>query len=144
MKKSRFTDSQIVEALKRVEAGLPVTELCREFGFSTATFCKWRAKFGGMDTSMMVRMKELEDENLRLKKMYMDEKLKSEILSEAHSQKSGEAVSQARDGHASCSAARRADQAGLRGLCDQRVLLPLRVQTKCRERRDRRLVDSPD
>jgi putative transposase len=53
MKKSRFTDSQIAEALKRVEAGLAVPELCRELGISSATFYKWRAKYGGMDTSMM-------------------------------------------------------------------------------------------
>ena len=77
MKKSRFTDSQIMAALKRVEVGLAVPEICRELGISTATFYKWRAKFGGMDTSMMSRMKELEDENRRLKKMYLEEKLKS-------------------------------------------------------------------
>ncbi len=69
MKKSKFSDSQIMDALKRVEAGLPVPELCREVGISTATFYKWRAKFGGMDTSMMARMKELEEENRRLKEM---------------------------------------------------------------------------
>ena len=56
-------------ALKRVEAGLSVPEICWELGISTATFYKWRAKFGGMDTSMMSRMKELEDENRRLKKI---------------------------------------------------------------------------
>ncbi len=50
---------------------------------STATFCKWRAKYGGMDVSMMARMKELEDENWRLKKMYLEEKLKAEIVAEA-------------------------------------------------------------
>jgi len=66
MKKSRFTDSQIVDALKRVEGGLGVPDLCREMGISTATFYKWRAKYGGMDTSMMARMKELELENARL------------------------------------------------------------------------------
>lgn len=74
-------------ALKRVEAGLSVPEICREVGISTATFYKWRAKFGGMDTSMMSRMKELEDENRRLKKMYLEEKLKSEIVAEALAKK---------------------------------------------------------
>ncbi|CAM8646908.1 Transposase IS3/IS911family [Burkholderiales bacterium] len=69
MKNSRFTDSQIVDALKRVKVGLRVPELCRELGISTATFYKWRSKFGGMDTSMMARMEELEVENARLKKM---------------------------------------------------------------------------
>ena len=83
MKKSRFTDSQIAEALKRVEAGLSVPELCRELGISSATFYKWRAKYGGMDTSMMARLKELEIENARLKKMYAEERLKAEILNEA-------------------------------------------------------------
>ena len=87
MKKSRFTDSQIVDALKRVEASLAVPELCRELGISTATFYKWRSKFGGMDTSMMARMKELEIENARLKKMYAEERLKAEILNEALTKK---------------------------------------------------------
>ncbi len=82
MKKSKFSDSQIMDALKRVEAGLPVPDLCREIGISIATFYKWRAKFGGMDTSMMARMKELEEENRRLKKMYIEEKLKAEIATE--------------------------------------------------------------
>ena len=82
MKKSKFSDSPIMDALKRVEAGLAVPELCRELGISTAAFYKWRAKFGGMDTSMMSRMKELEAENRRLKKMYIEEKLKAEIATE--------------------------------------------------------------
>ena len=87
MRKSRFTDSQIIAVLKRAEGGESVPELCREVGVSTATFYKWRAKFGGMDVSMMARMKELEDENRRLKKMYMDEKLKAEIVAEALAKK---------------------------------------------------------
>jgi putative transposase len=87
MKKSRFTDSQIVEALKRVEASLSVPELCRELGISSATFYKRRAKYGGMDTSMMARLKELEVENARLKKMYAEERLKAEILNEALTKK---------------------------------------------------------
>lgn len=62
MKKSRFTDSQIIEAIKRVEAGLAVPELRRELGISSATFYKWRSKYGGMDVSLMARMKELEAE----------------------------------------------------------------------------------
>ena len=82
MKKSKFSDSQIMQALKRVEAGLSVPDLCREIGISTATFYKWRAKFGGMDTSLISRMKELEEENRRLRKMYVEEKLKAEIAAE--------------------------------------------------------------
>ena len=87
MKKSRFSDSQIIEALKRVEGGLSVPELCRELGISSATFYKWRAKYGGMDASMMARMKELEAENARLKKMYAEERLKADILREAMAKK---------------------------------------------------------
>jgi putative transposase len=58
-----------MDAVKRVEAGFAVPDICRELGISTATFYKWRAKYGGMDVSMMSRMKELEDENRRLKKI---------------------------------------------------------------------------
>ena len=87
MKKSRFTDSQIMDALKRVEAGLGVSDLCRELGVSVATFYKWRSKYGGMDTSMMARMKELEEENRRLKRMYAEERIKAEIVTEALAKK---------------------------------------------------------
>ena len=87
MKRSKFTDSQIMEALKRVDAGLAVPEICRELVISTATFYKWRAKYGGVDTSMIARMKELEAENARLKKMYIEEKLKAEIVTEALAKK---------------------------------------------------------
>ena len=60
MRKSKFTDSQIIYAMKRIEAGFGVPDISRELGISTATFYKWRAKYGGMDVSMMSRMKELE------------------------------------------------------------------------------------
>jgi putative transposase len=83
MKKSRFTDSQILSILKQAEGGSPVPELCREHGISSATFYKWRSKYGGMDASLMRRMKELEDENRRLKKMYAEERLKAEMVQEA-------------------------------------------------------------
>ena len=73
--------------LKKAEAGIAVPDLCRELGISVATFYKWRARYGGMDTSMMSRMKELEEENRRLRKMYMDEKLKAEIVAEALAKK---------------------------------------------------------
>ena len=87
MKKSRFTDSQIIAVLKQAEAGTPVPELCREHGVSSATFYKWRSKFGGMEVSMVARMKELEDENRRLKKMYADAQLSADLLKEALSKK---------------------------------------------------------
>jgi putative transposase len=80
MKTSRFTDSQIINILKEAEAGKPVPDLCREHGMSSASFYKWRAKYGGMDASLMTRMKELEDENRRLKKMYAEERLKAEVI----------------------------------------------------------------
>ena len=87
MKKSRYTDSQIMAILKQAEAGTPVPELCREHGMSSASFYKWRTKYGGMDTSMMARLKELEEENRRLKKMYAEERLKSDIIQEAMAKK---------------------------------------------------------
>jgi putative transposase len=83
MKTSRFSDSQILAVLKQADGGTPVVNLLREHGISNATFYKWRAKYGGMDASLMARMKELEDENRRLKKMYAEEKLKAEVVKEA-------------------------------------------------------------
>jgi len=87
MNTSRCTDNQIIAILKQAEAGIPISELCREHGISNATFYKWRAKFGGMDASLMMHMKELEDENRRLKKMYAEERLKAELISEAMQKK---------------------------------------------------------
>jgi len=87
MKKSRFTDSQVIAVLKQAEAGTPVPELCREHGISSATFYKWRSKFGGMEVSMVGRMKELEEENRRLKKMYAEAQLSADLLKEALSKK---------------------------------------------------------
>ena len=83
MKTSRYSDSQIMAILKQAESGTAVPELCREHGMSSATFYKWRAKYGGMDASLMARLKELEDENRRLKQMYAEERLKSELRKEA-------------------------------------------------------------
>jgi putative transposase len=76
-----------MDTLKRVDAGLAVPDVCRELGISSATFYKWRAKYGGMDSSMMARMKGMEAENARLKKMYNEEKLKAVILNEAITKK---------------------------------------------------------
>ena len=87
MKTSRFSDSQILAILKQAENGVPVTKLCREHGMSSATFYKWRSKFGGMDASLMARMKELERENARLKKMYAETQLKYEVIQEALAKK---------------------------------------------------------
>ena len=83
MKTSRYSDSQILSILKQAETGIPVAQLCREHGMSSATFYKWRAKFGGMDASLMARLKELEKENRLLKRMYAEEKMKAEVVAEA-------------------------------------------------------------
>jgi len=87
MKKSRYSDSQIISILRQAEAGTPVPELCREHGMSNASFYKWRAKYGGMDASLMTRMKELEAENTRLKKMYADVQLQNDVIKEAMAKK---------------------------------------------------------
>jgi len=83
MKKSKFSDTQILSILKQAEQGIPVPEICREHNISSATFYNWRSKYGGMDASLMKRLKELEEENRRLKKMYAEERLKAEIVQEA-------------------------------------------------------------
>ena len=83
MKRSRFSDTQILSILKQAESGMAVPQLCREHGISSATFYNWRSKYGGMDASLMKRLKELEAENRRLKKMYAEERLKAEIVQEA-------------------------------------------------------------
>ncbi|WP_028973355.1 transposase, partial [Spirochaeta cellobiosiphila] len=80
MRKSKFTDSQIMAMLKQAESGIPIQDICRDNGVSTAMFYRWRSKYGGMDTSMVKRLKELERENALLKKMYAEEKLKKEIV----------------------------------------------------------------
>ena len=87
MKKSRFTDGQIMAVLKQAEAGTPVLVLCREHGISNATFFKRRAKFGGMDVSLMAKMKELEDESRRLKKLYVGAQMRALIVEEALAKK---------------------------------------------------------
>ena len=87
MTRSRFTDSQILSVLRQAEAGTAVPDLCREHGISTATFYKWRSKYGGMDASLMARMKELEEENRRLKKLYVEAQLKADIITEALAKK---------------------------------------------------------
>ncbi|WP_448128238.1 IS3 family transposase [Shinella sp. PSBB067] len=83
MKTSRFSEPQILAILRPAEGGVPVPDLCREHGMSTASFYKWRAKYGGMDASMISQMKALEDENRRLKKMYAEMSMQAELLKEA-------------------------------------------------------------
>ena len=83
MKKSRFTDSQIIAMLKQAEAGTPVPELCRAHGISSATFYKWRSKFGGMEVSDARRLKALDEENRKLKKLLAEAMLDVATLREA-------------------------------------------------------------
>jgi putative transposase len=87
MKRARYSNSQIINILKQAEAGTPVPDLCREHGMSSASFYKWRSKYGGMDVSMMSRLKELEEENRRLKKMYAEVQLQKDIIQEAMKKK---------------------------------------------------------
>ena len=83
MRKSRFSDAQIMGILRQAEGGLAVGDLCREHGISSATFYKWRSKYGGMDASMMSDMKVMEDENRRLKRMFAELSMQNELLREA-------------------------------------------------------------
>ena len=83
MKTSRYSDPQILSILRQAEGGMPVPELCRDHGMSSATFYKWRAKFGGMDASMISQLKSIEDENRRLKKMFAELSMQNELLKEA-------------------------------------------------------------
>ena len=80
MKTSRYTEAQIIAILRQAEGGVPVSELCREHGMSDASFYKWRAKYGGMDVSEAKRLKGLEDENARLKRLLADAMLDNAAL----------------------------------------------------------------
>lgn len=80
MKRSRFTETQIVSILKESERGISVVDLCRKHGMSDATFYKWRAKYGGLEASDLKRLKAIEEENLRLKRMYSELSLDHQIL----------------------------------------------------------------
>lgn len=83
MKKSRFSEAQIMNILKEAQNGGTISELCRRYGISDATFYTWRSKYGGMDASMISELKALQEENRRLKKMYAEVQLQKEILTEA-------------------------------------------------------------
>ena len=80
MKKTRYTESQIIKVLNEVEGGRMVKDVCREYGISDATYYNWKSKYGGMTASDVKKLKELEDENIRLKRMYADLSLQHEAL----------------------------------------------------------------
>ena len=80
MKKSRFSETQIVSILKEVDAGLKVEEICRKHGISNATYYNWKSKYGGMEASDVKRLKELEEENDKLKKMFADVSLENNAM----------------------------------------------------------------
>lgn len=82
MTKPKHSDSEIMSILKRASNGVPVANILREHNISSATFYKWRSRYGGMDLPMISKLKELEAENTRLKKMYAEERLKADILKE--------------------------------------------------------------
>ncbi|MBX9865981.1 MAG: transposase [Burkholderiales bacterium] len=82
MKSSKFSELQIVTILKLAENGMPITEVCRSNGVSSATFYKWRAKYGAMDVSMLSKVKQLEAENNSSKRMYAELQLDHDVLKE--------------------------------------------------------------
>ena len=83
MKTNRYSDPQILSILRQADVGVSVADLCREQSMSSASFYKWRAKFGGMDASMISQMKSIEEENRRLKKMFAELSMQNELLKEA-------------------------------------------------------------
>jgi putative transposase len=87
MKKSRYSEAQIVAILKEASNGVPVPELCRTHGMSSAAFYQWRSKFGGMEASMISEMKQLQVENARLKRMFADVSMQNELIKEALAKK---------------------------------------------------------
>ena len=82
MKKTRYTEHQIIQILKEAETGKQTADICREYGISSATFYNWKAKYGGMEGSEIKRLRDLEDENRRLKKMFAELSLDHQILKE--------------------------------------------------------------
>tara|TARA_B000000460_G_scaffold231992_1_gene190641 strand:- start:216 stop:710 length:495 start_codon:yes stop_codon:yes gene_type:complete len=124
MKTSRYIEAQILAILRQAEGGMPVAELCRAHGTSSASFYKWRAQYGGMDASLISQMKVMEEENRRLRRMYADLSMRADLLSSG--------VPQGQH----C--------AGLPGLWCQRDLLSLWPKVARRERGNRGSSGRPD
>lgn len=87
MKQGRFSDVQIMGILREAESGISVPLICREHGISRSTFYKWRSKYGGLDVSQLSRLKELESENARLKRLYAELHLQNDVIKEALAKK---------------------------------------------------------
>jgi putative transposase len=87
MRQTKFTDTQIIAILKEADAGRPVNEIWRHYGISSATYYKWKAKYGGLDASEVKRLKDLEHENSRLKRMYADLSLENQALKDVIAKK---------------------------------------------------------
>jgi putative transposase len=118
MKKSRYSEVQIVSILKEAENGVPVSELCRTHGMSSAPLYQWRSKYGGMDASLISEMKQLQVENARLKRMYANMAMQKELVKETLA-KSNEAIFPKRDGPISSRRAWCQRCAGMPYICDQ-------------------------
>jgi putative transposase len=87
MRKSKYTETQIITMLREHESGKKVTDICREYGISSATFFNWKSKYGGLEVNELKRLRELEEENNRLKKMYADVSMDNHILKDVISKK---------------------------------------------------------
>jgi len=127
MKKTCFTEAQIMGVQRQMEGGIPATELCREHGMSSAELYKWRAKYGGMDASLISEMKAMAEENRRLKRMYADVSMQNDLLKEDLG-KNDPVNSTPRVGRESGGVKRRQHRAGMPGVRCQRDVLSLQPQ----------------
>ena len=130
MKLSKYSEPQIMGVLRQAEGGVPVADLCREHGMSSVLFYRWRAKYGGMDASMISQMKGIEDENRRLKKMFAELSMQNELLKEALGKNSA-AISTPRDGRGCGGGTWGQHCAGLPYVWGERDVLSLQPEAGC-------------